>query len=76
MRKVLFALLTAGTLTTLAAPAEASGGCGPYGHRTYYGACAPGGQFGFRPRPYYRPAPFYFAPRYGYGWHRPHRYFY
>ena len=43
-----------------------SGGCGPYGHRGYYGHCRPGG--GFYGRPFYH-GPFY-GPHRFYGYRR------
>ena len=64
MRKVLFALLAAGTLAVAVAPADASGGCGPYRHRTYWGACRPPGQWGWPPAYGYAGGP-------RWGWHRP-----
>ena len=62
MKRLLLAglALSAMSLATLS-PAEASGGCGPYAHRGYYGYC----------RPNLRPYPVY---GYGYGWHRPYGY--
>lgn len=70
MRNFLFALIAAGTVTAaVATPAEATGGCGAYAHRNYYGACVAGGQWGYAPRAYFG------GPRYGYGygygWRRP-----
>ena len=65
MKQLLLAGLAASALSLVAlTPAEASGGCGPYGHRGWDGYC----------RPNARPLPFY--PAYGrpYGWHRPHGY--
>ena len=45
-------------------PAQAQGGCGPFGHRSWSGFCRPGGQAGYGgPRPVY-------GLGYGYGWHR------
>ncbi len=58
------------------APAEASGGCGPFAHRGFYGACRPNGGFGYGygyRRPFYGYG--YRRPFYGYGggWH--HHYY-
>ena len=68
MKALIFAGVAASTLMLGSlAPAEASGGCGPFAHRGIYGACRPNGPvyggygYGWR-RPY----------GYGYGWH--HRY--
>ncbi|MCW6509367.1 GCG_CRPN prefix-to-repeats domain-containing protein [Lichenifustis flavocetrariae] len=63
---VLAGLSIAALAVTAVAPAQAQGGCGPYGHRGWDGYCRPGGWA--RPRPY--------AFGYGYGWHRPHPYGY
>lgn len=62
MRNVLLAALAASALSFAAfTPAQAEGGCGPFGHRGFYGACRPnGGGYGW-----HRPG------GYGYGWHRP-----
>lgn len=67
MRKLLLAGLAASALAVgVYTPAEASGGCGPFAHRGYYGYCRPGGGgFGYG---WHRP--------YGYGWHRPFGYGY
>ena len=48
MRNILLALAAAGTLAAAAAtPAEAAGGCGPYGHRSVRGFCVRGGEAGY-----------------------------
>ncbi len=79
MRNFLFALVAAGTVAAaVSTPAEASGGCGPYRHRNYYGQCVPGGQWGYAPRPYYAPRAYIVGPRYGWAWRHPfyHRHYY
>ncbi len=38
-----------------------SGGCGPFGHRGFYGGCRPNGGYGYG----------YRRPAYGYGYGRP-----
>ena len=65
MKALVFAGIAASALLmgTLA-PAEASGGCGPFGHRGYYGGCRPNGPVvGYE---WHRP--------HGYGWHRGYGY--
>jgi hypothetical protein len=50
LRKIIITLAAIGALTAISsAPAEASGGCGPYRHRTPGGACVPPGQLGWPP---------------------------
>jgi hypothetical protein len=69
MRKLLLSALAASALAAISvSPAAASGGCGPYMHRTWAGFCRPPGQLGWGPGGYaygygYRP---YYA--YGPGW--------
>lgn len=71
MQKLLLAGLAASALSLAAfTPAQAEGGCGPFGHRGWYGHCRPngygfGGGYGW-----HRPG------GYGYGWHRPWHYGY
>ena len=77
MRKILFALIAVGTVAAaVPTAAEASGGCGPYRHRTYRGFCVPYGGYGYA-RPYYGPRAF-IAPGFGFGYRRPyyHRHYY
>ena len=84
MRKLALALVAATALTALSMPsAEASGGCGPYRHRTAWGYCRPPGQWGWPPgwggayvvaRPvwgvrYWGGGP-YWRHRYYWGYHR------
>ena len=79
MRKLLLAGLAASALAVGAySPAEASGGCGPFAHRGFYGYCRPNGYGGYG-YGYRRP----FFPGYGfhrgYGWHHGygyHRFYY
>lgn len=79
MRKLLLAGLAASALAVgVYTPAEASGGCGPFGHRGYYGYCRPGGGgygygYGYR-RPFFPGYGFHG----GYGFHRRfyHHYYY
>jgi hypothetical protein len=50
LRKVFLAILAAGAMTAASmSPADASGGCGPYRHRTPAGYCRPPGQAGWPP---------------------------
>ena len=89
MRKLLFAVLAVGTLAAASTtPADASGGCGPYRHRTAWGYCRPPGQWGWPPayggyafggprwgwhRPYYWGRPHYW--HHPYYWHRRHNWY-
>ncbi len=54
MRKLILAAIAATTSLVAISPAMAIQGCGPGGHRNYYGRCVPN----------YRPA---YGPAYGYG---------
>ena len=66
MQKLLLAGLAASALSLAAfTPAQAEGGCGPFGHRGWYGHCRPNGYGGYG---WHRPA------GYGVGWHRPWHY--
>ena len=68
MRKLLLAGLASSALAVgIYTPAEASGGCGPFGHRGFYGYCRPNGYGGYG---FHRPF------GYGYGFHRPFGYGY
>ena len=68
MRKLLLAILAAGTLAAVAtSPAQASGGCGFYSHRTYWGGCRPNG---YGPGPGYGVYGNYGGP--GWGWRHPY----
>jgi hypothetical protein len=75
VKRIIFAVLAAGALAAVVAtPAEASGGCGPYRHRTYWGACRPPGEWGWPRGGYgYGPPPVV-VPFFGWGgpwgWHR------
>lgn len=63
MKRLLLAGLAVSALSLAAlSPAEASGGCGPFGHRGWDGFCHPNA----------RPYPVYRAYGYGYGFHRPY----
>lgn len=58
-------LAPAASLSDAPATVLVSGGCGPYGHRNYYGECRPGGR-GYYGRPVYRGPVYGFAgPRFG-----------
>ena len=64
MRSIVLSTVVAATLAGVSIPAavttaDASGFCGPYAHRNFYGVCRP--NF-YRPLGFYRP--------YGWGWHR------
>jgi hypothetical protein len=70
MRKMLLALLAAGSMAAISTaatttPAEAWGGCGPFRHPTPWGCRLNVGYYG-------GPA---FVGGYGYGWHRPWGYY-
>ena len=61
MKRLMLVGMTVAALSAAAlTPAEASGGCGPYGHRGFNGLCYPGGGWG----------PGVYAGGYGWGWHR------
>jgi hypothetical protein len=73
MRSILLSTVVAATLAAISIPAavtsaDASGFCGPYAHRNYYGACRP--NFA-RPYGFYRPYGYGGWHR-GWGWHRRH----
>ena len=48
-----------------------AGGCGPGGHRNYYGRCVPNGYGGYYGHPYYE-HPYYAHPYYGHPYARPY----
>jgi hypothetical protein len=78
MRKLVLAgLATAALAVGTYTPAEASGGCGPFGHRGFYGACRPnhfGYGYGYR-RPFFPGYGFHggYGYHHGYGYHRFYR---
>lgn len=75
MKKLLLATAAIGSLLVAAAPAEARQGCGPGGHRGYYGHCRPNHRQAIMVEPGLRIGVYY--PGHGYWdghryWH--HRY--
>ncbi len=65
-----FPVLPAAGIDAAPAVTLVSGGCGPYRHRGPFGECRPNfGGYGY----YHRPYGFY-GPRFGYGYHRFHRF--
>jgi hypothetical protein len=49
MKKLIFAMMAAGTALAAVGPAEASQGCGPGGHRSY--ECRPNRPYAYGPGP-------------------------
>ena len=81
MRKLLLAGLAASALALgVYSPAEASGGCGPFAHRGFYGNCRPngygyGGGYGYR-RPFFPGYGYHHGYGHSYGYGRPYGYGY
>lgn len=80
MKTIIYAGVAAVTLMVGSlAPAEASGGCGPFAHRGFvrgvYGVCRPNGGYGYG-YGYHRPFYGYHRPFYGYGGYGYRRNFY
>lgn len=51
MRKPLILAIAASAALAAFSPAEAAQGCGPGGHRDYYGHCRPNGPYAYGPGP-------------------------